>query len=128
MRRLLSRACAALMVLVMLALSPANLPQACDRCPPDCPMHAMVVVPDADEPLPCHRGERASGDEADCVVRAACGHDGAFVGSVALRLLLPALSAAPYTVSAHALELDGAPAPAWDPSAPPTAPPRAAVA
>lgn len=91
-------------------------------------MHAMVVVPDADQPLPCHQGERAAADEADCVVRAACGHDGAFVGSAALRILLPEPSAARYVASARTLDVDPAPAPAWDPTAPPTAPPRAAVA
>jgi len=129
MQRLASRACAALMVLLMLALSPTNPPRGCDRCPPDCPMHATVVTGDH-EALPCHQGElarRSAGDDAECVVRAACGHDGASLTGSVVRALLPEVAPVRHAVLARDVGLVPTSAPLAPPRQPPTAPPRVAA-
>jgi len=135
MRRLASRVCAALRasivvtMLAMLALSPLTLPRACDRCPPDCPMHARAATDDH-EPLPCHQGERTGHGataDADCVVRASCGHDGAFLTSGLVRALLPDVLALRHVVLARSAHVEPTPATTHDPRAPLTAPPRPPV-
>jgi hypothetical protein len=127
MRRLASRMCAALMALLILALSPAQLPGGCDRCPPDCPMHAGAASAERHD-LPCHQGELAGhAADADCVVRAACGHDGAFLAAGVVRVLLPDVLTVPHVVIARAVDADATPWPAHDPREPLTAPPRPAV-
>jgi len=130
MQQLASRACAALMVLLMLTLAPVSPPRGCDRCPPDCPMHTTVVADDHDA-LPCHQGaiaRRSGGDDAECVVRAACGHDGASLTGSVVRALLPDVRPVRRAVVARDVARSITSTPAAPPRQPPTAPPRVAVA
>jgi hypothetical protein len=93
-------------------------------------MHATVVS-DAHGSLPCHGAEmaqHAAGDDAACVVRAACGHDGgALTGSV-VHALLPDVQPVQSPLPSAEMARAPSPAPAAPPREPLIAPPRALVA